>query len=216
MNDAVTDRGWSRVTVHTARSSPVQSPLQAPNSLAASGVATRETLVPAGTAEEQLLVHVMPAGVVLTVPPPGPATVIESGYPNVAVTVLLPSVVTEQVGEDPEHAPPQERNTAPGSGFAVSVTIAEGSNNDAQVAPSPHDSRPVMSVTEPPAPGFAVSCAIRAVTRLVPGNRSRSRSVATPGSPGLCVHCQKVQPRPCQSFAGTVGDGTFQCASHRR
>src|SRR5207302_7767549 len=94
VNDAVTDRGWSRVTVHTARSSPVQSPLQAPNSLAASGVATRETLVPAGKAEEQLLVHVMRAGVVLTVPPPGPATVIDSRYPNVAVTVLLPSVVT--------------------------------------------------------------------------------------------------------------------------
>ena len=153
MNDAVTDRGWSRVTVHTAGSSPMQSPLHSPNSLAASGVAVSETLEPAGKAWEQLLVHVMPAGVVLTLPPPGPATVVDSGYPNIAVTVLLPSVVTEQVGEDPEQAPPQERKTAPGSGFAVSVTIADGSNNDAQVAPSPHDSRPVMSVTEPPAPG---------------------------------------------------------------
>ena len=142
-----------RVTVQTAGSSPIQSPLHSPNSLAASGVAVSETLEPAGKAWEQLLVHVMPAGVVLTLPPPGPATVVDSGYPNIAVTVLLPSVVTEQVGEDPEHAPPQERKTAPGSGFAVSVTIAEGSNNDAQVAPSPHASRPVMSVTEPPAPG---------------------------------------------------------------
>ena len=42
----------------------------------------------------------------LTIPPPGPAADADSGYPNVAVTIFLPSVVTEQVGEDPEQAPP--------------------------------------------------------------------------------------------------------------
>src|SRR5205809_1074436 len=68
----------------------------------------------------------MPAGLVLTLPPPGPAAVTDSGYPNVAATAFRPSVVTEQVGDDPEQAPPQERKTAPGSGVAVSVTIADG------------------------------------------------------------------------------------------
>ena len=44
------NQGTLRVTVHTAGSSPMQSPLHSPNSLAASGVALSETLEPAGNA----------------------------------------------------------------------------------------------------------------------------------------------------------------------
>ena len=87
-------------------SNPTQSPLHVSNSLAPSGVAVSETLEPAGKTREQVLAHEMPAGDELTIPPPGPAAEADSGYPNVAVTVFLPSVVTEQVGEDPERPHP--------------------------------------------------------------------------------------------------------------
>src|SRR6185437_9771788 len=87
-------------------------------------------------------------------------------------------------------------------GVAVSVTIADGSNNAAHDAPSPQESRPVTSVTEPPAPGTAVSRAIRAVTRLVPSKRSRSRSVVTPGMPGLAAPARRSRRRPATRSRG--------------
>ena len=33
-----------------------------------------------------------------------------------------------------------------------------------------------------------------------------------PGTSPQLLYCQIFQPFPCQSFAGSVGEATFQCA----
>ena len=35
-----------------------------------------------------------------------------------------------------------------------------------------------------------------------------------PGTSPQSLYCQIFQPFPCQSFAGSVGEATFQCAIH--
>ena len=50
-------------------------------------------------------------------------TVVVAGAPaNVAVTLCAPAIVTEQVVDVPEHAPPQPTNVAPATGDAVRLT----------------------------------------------------------------------------------------------
>src|SRR5207245_2717860 len=90
-----------------------------------SGVAVSVTAVPLVKFVVQFVPHVIPAGVLVTVPPPLPPFVTVSakvGTSKVAVTAVGPEIVTVQAAV-PEQPPPlQPLKIDPESGVAVSVT----------------------------------------------------------------------------------------------
>ena len=90
---AVTDSAALMVTVHAPV--PEQTPLQAVRAEPEAGVAVKSTVIPRGKLAEQVPGQFMPAGLLVTVPAPLPATVTErtkSGG-TVRVTVALADLV---------------------------------------------------------------------------------------------------------------------------
>src|SRR2546427_8638196 len=91
----------------------------------------------------------------------------------------------------------------------ASSTCLTGSLNDTAVAPA----TPVGGVNV--AVGATRSDpATRTGSKASPLYQSLSTHPVIPGTLPQSPYCQKVQPLPCQSFAGSVGDATFQCAIH--
>jgi hypothetical protein len=134
---AVTDVAALIVTVHV----PVPEqppPLQPVNVEPAAGVAVRATTVPLVKACEQVTPQEMPAGELVTVPPPFPDFVAESVKDDcmkVAVVEVAALIVTVQEPV-PEQPPPlQPAKVEPAAAAAVSVTDVPFANEAEQVAP---------------------------------------------------------------------------------
>lgn len=88
------------------------------------GVAVRVTCVPESKGALQVVPQLMPAGELVTVPDPVPASVTVNATAlreNVAVTEVLAFNVMIQ-GAVPVHAPPQPVKVDPDTGVAVNVT----------------------------------------------------------------------------------------------
>ena len=108
---------------------PVQAPVQPPKVLPLSGVAVNVTLEEVGKLPvevEQETPHEIPLGLLVMVPLPDLVTVtcrVVAVAAKLADTLFAAFIVTVQVLEDPEHAPPQPENELPEPGAAVNVTL---------------------------------------------------------------------------------------------
>jgi hypothetical protein len=127
---AVTDLTRSTVTVHGAV--PVHAPLQPPKLDPAAAEAISLTDVPARYDSQQSPPHLIPAGVLVTVPRPAPRFATErvndeAGSKN-AITGAAPPTAVVHVARDPEQAPPQPVKLELCSGWAVSVTSVPAGN----------------------------------------------------------------------------------------
>jgi 3D (Asp-Asp-Asp) domain-containing protein len=103
---------------------PEQAPVQPANTELLSAAAVRVIVVPVLKFAEQVDPQVIPAGTLVTVPPPVPASVTFTGKAdgvNSAATVCAAFTVTEQFAV-PEHAPVQPEKTDPKDALAVRVT----------------------------------------------------------------------------------------------
>jgi hypothetical protein len=115
------------VTVHV---SPLHVPTDhPPNPESLSGAAVSVTDVPASYRSTQSLPQLIPAGLLVTDPPPPPAlSTVSCGFStNVAVTDFESVMVTLQVSALPPQAPLQPPNTEFWFGCAVSVTFVSRS-----------------------------------------------------------------------------------------
>jgi hypothetical protein len=123
-NVAVTDRAALIATVHVDVV-PVQLPVQPPKMEPPDGAAVNVTVVPLVYEAEHVVPQLMPAGELVTVPPPLPDLVTvraKVGAVNVAVTDVAVLTVTVQAPV-PEQPPPlQPPNVEPVAAAAVSVT----------------------------------------------------------------------------------------------
>ncbi len=122
VNVAVTDCALDIVTLHATM--PLHAPLKAELD-EKSGAAVSVTRVPESNVAEHVPGQLMPAGALVTVPPPLPAvaTVNVNWRMNVAVTECAADIVTMHAPV-PLHAPLQPANRDVASGVAVSVTGA--------------------------------------------------------------------------------------------
>ena len=123
-NLAVTERLSLIVSVHVV-AVPLQAPLQLLKRAWVPGVAVSVTIVPAVKFAEQLDAQLIPAGLLVTVPPAEPrvATVNVTVLVNVALTIVLALTVTVQVPV-PLHPPPLHPvKVDPAAAVAVSVTV---------------------------------------------------------------------------------------------
>jgi hypothetical protein len=104
---------------------PTQPPPLQPENDPLVGVAVSVTTEPTGNVVEHLPVHLMPAGVLLTTPFPGPPTFtvrVTVCRLNAAVTVVAPVSVTVQLPV-PLHPPPLQLTKVDSvDGLAVRVT----------------------------------------------------------------------------------------------
>lgn len=122
---AVTEVAILIVTVHAAV--PEQAPPQPAKLDVEFGVAVNVTAVPEGKFAEHASAQLIPAGLLLTLPPPFPSSVTLSAKPevNVAVTVRLEFMVIAQSIMLAVQPPPlQPANTEPGSAAAPRTSVA--------------------------------------------------------------------------------------------
>lgn len=115
---------------------PVQAPLQPVNMEPASATAVSVMMLFGVKGALQVAPQLMPAGVLVTVPPPVPAlvTVIWGGGPNSAVTLEALFIVTLQAPM-PVHAPLQPTKVDRPEGVAVSMTVEAAGKSALHVAP---------------------------------------------------------------------------------
>jgi hypothetical protein len=116
---------------------PLQAPLQPANVEPEAAVAVSATLVPVVKLALHVAPQLMPAGELTTEPVPVPLVATVSvccmggggggAPPKLALTASAPFTVSVQVGDVPEHAPPQPENAVPFWPRAVSViTVPAG------------------------------------------------------------------------------------------
>jgi len=121
---AVTARAWSSTTVQVPE--PLQAPLHPAKTEPAPAVAVKVTDVPDANVTAQTVLHVSPAGALVTVPVPPPETVAVSAKvvddPNVAVIVVALVGVTVHVPVPEQPPPDQPPKTEPAAGVAVRTT----------------------------------------------------------------------------------------------
>jgi len=133
---AVTPRAWSRTTVQAPV--PLHPELHPANTEPAAGVAVSVTEDPAAKLAVQTVLHVRPAGELVTVPVPAPVTVTVSptvAGAKVAVTVVALVGVRVQVPVPEQPPPDQPTKTAPPVGVAVSTTVLLDGKLAEQVVP---------------------------------------------------------------------------------
>jgi hypothetical protein len=136
---AVTVRAWSTTTVHDPL--PLQAPLQPANTEPAPAVAVSATDVPDAKLALQAVLHVSPAGALVTVPVPLPETVTPSGNvvavanANVAVIVVALVAVTVHAPVPEQPPPDQPENTEPPAAVAVRTTELPDGNVAEHVVP---------------------------------------------------------------------------------
>jgi len=134
LNVAVT--AFAAVIVTTHDVVPVHAPLQPANVEPADGVAVSDTCVPVAKFATHALGQLMPAGLLVTVPVPVPASVTVRAAVvdalNVAVTASAALIVTTHEAV-PVHAPLQPANAEPVEAVGVSVTCVPAAKFAAQV-----------------------------------------------------------------------------------
>ena len=120
------------------KEAPEHAPDQPANELALSGLAVRVMLVPTSKLALQACPQLMPEGLLVTVPAPGPVFMMVNRFldaPNPADTVVGPFTKTLQLCDDPEHAPDQPVKVALPPGVAARVTVLPLVNVAVQVGP---------------------------------------------------------------------------------
>ena len=153
VNVAVTDFAVSIVI--TQGPVPPHAPLQPVKFDVASGLAVSVTSVPKSNDATHNRPQSMPAGVLVTAPPPVPARVTVSvcvTRVNVAVTALGASIVMTHAPV-PVHAPLQPANVEFASGLAVRVTVVPEPNKAVHAAPQ-NIPPGVLVTVPPPVPAF--------------------------------------------------------------
>src|SRR5207245_4003234 len=135
-----------------------------------SGVAVSVTAVPLVKFVVQFVPHAMPAGVLVTVPPPLPPFVTVSakvGTSKVAVTAVGAEIVTVQAAV-PEQPPPlQPAKVEPAAGVAVSVTAVPLVKLAEQVTPQLIPTGALVTVPLPVPALLTVSARLGALTAAV-------------------------------------------------
>src|SRR5205807_795823 len=157
------------VTVHVPV--PVQAPLQPVKVEPAAGAAVRVTTVPVVKEVEQVAPQEIPAGVLVTVPPPAPDLVTASDESiDAAVPVATAVIVTAQVPVPVQPPPLQPVKVEPAAGAAVKVTTVPIVKEFEHVAP--HEIPVGLLVTVPlPAPALDTVSVEPVVTPLTVINR---------------------------------------------
>jgi hypothetical protein len=137
LNRAVTARAWSISTVQGP--APLQATLHPANAEPAPGTAVSVTDVPDEKVALQTVLHARPAGVLVTVPVPPPATLTVSPNVvddvNVAVTVVALVGVRVHVPVPAQLPPDQPEKTEPPAGVAVRTTELPDENVAEHVVP---------------------------------------------------------------------------------
>jgi len=163
---------------------PVQAPeLQPAKTEPAPGVAVSVTDVPAAKLAVQTVLHVSPAGELVTVPLPAPVTVTVSptvAGAKVAVTVVALVGATVQVPVPEQPPPDQPTKTAPPVGVAVSATVPPDGKLAEQLVPHamragelvtlplPRPARTTVSVTGAGAKAALTVVAVVSISTQVP------------------------------------------------
>src|SRR2546422_852650 len=131
---AVTD--WAAFIVTTQIPVPLHpAPLQPLNTDPLAGTADNVTDVPMTNDALHVAPQIIPAGLLVTVPPPLPVLVTVRVYNCVklAFTACAAFIVTKQLPVPLHPAPLQPLNTDPPAGVAVSVTLLPTANDALQV-----------------------------------------------------------------------------------
>jgi hypothetical protein len=133
---------------------PVHAPFQPVNVEPAAGVAVKVTAVPPVKDARQVVPQEIPAGALVTVPPPVPDLVTVSekddvGAVNVAVTEVTLPIATVHVPVPAQPPPLQPVNVDPAAGVAVSVTTVPLVKPCAQVVPQEMPAGELVTVPLP-------------------------------------------------------------------
>jgi hypothetical protein len=153
---AVTD--WLSFMVRVQPPLPEQAPLQPRNPNPWSGVAVRLTEASIENAVEHVLPplpHVIPAGVLLTVPVPLPAVATFSWGCEKLAETCWSEVIFKAQEPVPEHASPHPRNFSVGFGVAVKVTLVPAAKLAEHVLPPVPQLMPAGLVVMVPALMYA-------------------------------------------------------------
>ena len=138
-------------------------PLQPVKVEPAAGVAVKVIVVPFAYAAMQVAPQEIPAGLLVTVPIPGPVLLtvsVEACRAKVAVTLVAALSVTVQVPV-PEQPPPlQPVKVEPAVGAAVNVTAVPLANAAEHVAPHEIPAGLLVIVPVPVPPGLTVSAKV--------------------------------------------------------
>lgn len=209
---AVTARAWSSTTLHGPE--PLQALLQPANTDPAFAGADRLTDVPDAKLAVQTVLHVIPAGALVTVPVPPPETVTVS--PSVVAEVNVAVIVVALVGATlhvpiPEQPPPdQPAKTAPAAGAAVRTTELP----DGKVAEHvrPHVMPAGALVTVPlPAPARTTVTATGAGANAAP---TVVAAVIVTVHVAVPEHPPPVQPVKTDPAAGVAASATLDPAAN--
>jgi len=116
---------------------PEHAPLHSSKADPAAATAESVTAVPEGKLWEQVSPQLIPAGALVTMPPPSPAFATVRVYTRVkrAVTGRAPFMVTWQVLSVPVHAPPHPSKTEPSSAVAERETTVPAAKVASHVPP---------------------------------------------------------------------------------
>ena len=149
LNVAVTAAGVApTLTVQAAV--PLQAPDQPAKLEFAAGVALSVTDVPDAKVPLQLWPQLIPAGLLVTVPVPGPTadTVTVPGAEKVAPTVVSAFSTTVHFPA-PEQAPLHPENGSPAAGVAVRVTAEPAAKRALQVVPQFMPAGVLLTIPDP-------------------------------------------------------------------
>jgi hypothetical protein len=131
---------------------PEQAPDQPAKVELAAGAAERVTLIPDAKFAVQDCPQLMPAGLLVITPVPGPVTETDKealeGAEKAAPTVMSPLTTTVHLPV-PEHAPDQPENESLEAGAAVRVTEVPALNDALQLCPQLIPAGALVTVPEP-------------------------------------------------------------------
>src|SRR5581483_520223 len=148
LNVAVTAVPWPTVTLHGPM--PEHAPDQPANWEFAPALAESVTFVPAPNFALQVCPQLIPAGLLVTVPVPGPVSETESPVGAAKVAPTLTSELNVTVNAPvPEQAADQPEKELFGPGVAVSVTEVPASKAALQVCPQSIPAGALVTVPEP-------------------------------------------------------------------
>jgi hypothetical protein len=185
---AVTPTEFAVLMVHAAV--PEQAPDHPAKVELAAGTAFRVTEVPALKVEEHVCPQLMPAGLLVMTPVPGPATdtANDTGPEKVAPTLVSPFRTTVHFAV-PEQAPDQPEKMLEAVGLAVSVIDVPGAKVAPQVAPQLMPPGALVTLPEPVVDTVRVNCEGGDACSPLPPQplRAIARYVANPKNPNLDV-----------------------------
>src|SRR2546425_8145241 len=180
-------------------------PLQPVKAEPAAGLALRVTTVPLAKLAEQVAPHVIPAGLLVTVPAPVPAleTVSANVGAKVAVTVVAAESVTTHVPVPLQPPPLQPVKVEPAAGVALKVTTVPLAKLAVHVAPQVMPTGLLVTVPEPVPATVPVSANAGAkVAGTVVAAESVTAHIPVPLQP------PPLQPVKAEPAAGLAVRGT--------